>query len=208
MSSRLRTALILAAVAIAGFGVLATMAERYRRMTPERSVLDLPSEPAPTAATPPPAAPRPEPAVIETPKPPEPAPATPPRTPGERTASADAEVAAMEKFLEVRGAIREFLEGNPKAARRVAEIVEKGETTSAGVPANPRFLAGFRGARMDALARVGLAAEEYVRVRASFTAWRKGEGSDGFAAAFAAKGETAARADLGPFEALDYDLSF
>jgi hypothetical protein len=203
VSPKLRTPLILAAVAIAGFAALATMAERYRRIPPERSVLDLPAD------APPPARPvepvgrvdrvEPAPAVVAPPPSPEvPAP----------TAPESADAIAVESFLAVRGAMREYVEGSPRAARKVAEIVEKGEVGSNVLPADPRFLGGFRAARMEAIDRAGIGAEEYARLRAAFTAWRKGEGTDGLAAAFAAKGEAAARADLGPLEALDYALSF
>jgi hypothetical protein len=199
--SRLRTILILAAVAIAGFVALAAMAERYRRMTPQRSVLELSSETEPSAAT---AAP----GVVEAPAPPEEPAPSPLARPEESAAPADADVAAVERFLEVRGAIREYLEGNRRAARTVAAIVEEGQTTSKTRPADPRFLAGYRGVRADALARAGTSAEEYARVRASFTAWRKGEGKDGLGAAFAARGEAAALADLGALETVDYEVSF
>lgn len=206
MSSRLRTILILAAVAIAGFAALSTMAERYRRMTPERSVLDLPAETEASAATA--AAAVPAPTVVEAPAPPEEAAPPRPESPEEPTSPTAGDLAAVETFLEVRGAIRQYLEGNPRAARTVAAIVKEGETSSKTRPADPRFLAGYRGARLDALARAGMSAEEYARVRASFTAWRKGEGTDRLSAAFSAKGEAAARADLGLLEALDYEISF
>lgn len=201
MSSRLRTILILAAVAIAGLAALSTMAERYRRMTPERSVLDLSADAEPSAAA---AAP----AVAEAPAPLEEAPPPPPESPEEPAAPSEGDVAAVATFLEVRGAIREYVERNPTAARKIAAIVEEGETASKTRPANPRFLAEYRGARVEALARFGMSAEDYARVRASFTAWRKGEGTDGLSAAFSAKGEAAARADLGLLEALDYEISF
>lgn len=202
MPGRLRTVLILAALAVVGVTALALLAQRYRGMIPESSVRDLETAPAPAV----PASPEPAPDPAPVPEAPKEGPAVEDEKPS--AAPSEADRSGVAGFLEVRAAIRAFVTENRKAARKIAAELARDPASGESVPVDPLFFAGYRLTRDQALRRVGMESAEYERVRAAWAAWRKGEAQGGLAAAFDAAGEKAREAGLLGLEPLDYKLAF
>ena len=212
MSPRFRTLLVLACVAVAGVTALTLLAQRYRNMVPEKSVLELPVDnpqvPRPAEATPPKGDAAPE-VAAEGPAAPSPA------IPTEKAATeaptlaqpSEADRAAVQVFLDVRTALQGMIAHREYAARVLAAELVNEQTNFAKVPMNQQFLGAFRATRQDVLEKAGMAPDAYVRIRDAYAAWGEGKQKGGLGAAFSERAEEARKASLGGLEPLDYRLA-
>ncbi len=203
MKAPIRTVLILGILALVGLSALGWLAQRYRSMVPEPAEVP----PAP-AIVPPPASADPPAPAIATPEVPsgEAVSAEPPPPPGPSPEA----LALVERFVEVRSAVREALVRNPYSKKVLAAELEDEQTPFAKVPLSIDAMAEIRVRRGVALETSGLSAADYERVRTAWTRLRDGEGEieADLRRALEAKRGALEAVDLGRLEELDYKLAF
>lgn len=203
MNAPIRTAVILGILALAGLSALGWLAQRYRSMVPEPA--EAPSAPEvalPVAPADPPAA------GIVTPEVPsgEGASTEPPPPPGPSPEA----LALVERFVEVRSAVREALDKYPYSKKVLAAELEDEQTPFEKVPMSIDAMAEIRIRRGVALEKSGLSAADYERVRTAWTRLRDGNGEidADLRRALEAKRGALEAVDLGRLEELDYKLAF
>lgn len=198
MQRQTRTLVLIAVVALVGVGALAMLANRYRGMTPTRSVHDLESAPTPAPEPIPPAA-----APADTTLPGG-APATP-AEPAATAAPSRAEV-EVEAFRAGRCGMRGVADRAPGA---METIYREATNTTEGmnrVPMNPQVLMELRASRMRPLDAANVSAEDYVRIRDAYRKWKAGTPAADlgpYGAAFDRRKAELDACDLGKFEIID-----
>lgn len=203
MNAPIRTVLILGILALVGLSALGWLAQRYRSMVPESA--EVSSEP--TGAAPAAPAGPPDPALdspevaspeVASAEPPAPFPPSPEA------------LALVDRFLEVRSAVREALDKYPYSKKVLAAEIEDEKTPFEKVPMSMDAMAEIRIRRGVALERSGLSAADYDRVRTAWTRLRDGKGAidPDLRRALEAKRGALDAVDLGRLEELDYKLAF
>ncbi len=189
MSRPVRTLLIAGVIVIGGFVALGLLADRYRRALPMKSVNDLPSIGVP--ATPPPLA-SPSPAASAAPA----------------TAAAPVSLREVDAFIAARKGMKGVFDGYGAGEVKKLRAEATGDT---------KYLEGKRSrmyfdvafalvmARKTAYAAAGVPESSYGRVLEAYQARQAGKpvGDRDLAAAFDAKKDALAGADLGDYAFLD-----
>lgn len=203
MKAPIRTVLILGILALVGLSALGWLAQRYRSMVPEPAETPSAPEAAPQTA---PADP-PAPGIVTPEDPGGEGPSAEPPPPSGPSAGA---LALVERFVEVRSAVRETLDKYPYAKKVLAAELDDEQTAFGKVPMSIDAMAKIRIGRGVALEKSGMSAAEYERVRTAWTRLREGNGEidDDLRRALEAKREALEAVDLGRLEELDYKLAF